>query len=175
MQWEKTEYPQKNLLDHRRETTNLTDVWRVGPVWESITGNFGERRVADCSHLCANNASDFHPQTLLNTTKLWKWKKLHFKVIPFILLSKKQSIYKLPLCLVSVICHLSMVFFAINSKNFAKILPVFKIDLFLFSPVFLRSLRNSFISGYRDSSQSSIFLIITSTVLDFITLLLWLS
>ena len=49
------------------------------------------------------------------------------------------------------------------------------IGLFLLSPVSLRFLRNSITSGYRNSLQSSISLIITSTVLDLITLLLWLS
>ena len=56
-----------------------------------------------------------------------------------------------------------------------KLGPSQTIDLFLFSPVSLRYLRISFTSGYRNSSQSSISLIITSTVLDLITLLLWLS
>ena len=47
------------------------------------------------------------------------------------------------------------------------------IGLFLFSLVSLGFLRNSFTSGYRNSLQSSISLIITSTVLDLITLLPW--
>ena len=46
---------------------------------------------------------------------------------------------------------------------------------FLFSPVFVKSLRNFFISGYRDFSQSLISLIITSMPVDQTILLLWLS
>ena len=45
----------------------------------------------------------------------------------------------------------------------------------VFSPVFLRSLRNFFTSGYQDFSQSLISLIIISMALDHITLQLWLS
>ena len=85
----------------------------------------------------------------------------------------------------SHICNLSFErgFFP-DKLKIAKILPVFKSDdpslfeiigLFLFSPVSLRFLRNSFTSGYRNSLQNSISLIITSTVLDLITILLWLS
>ena len=73
--------------------------------------------------------------------------------------------------------------FLINSKlqRFFLLLKVMTllcsqtIGLFLFSLVSLGFLRNSFTLIYRNSSQSSISLIITSTVLDLITLLLWLS
>ena len=85
----------------------------------------------------------------------------------------------------SHICNLSFERAVFPDKlKISKILPVFKSDdpsLFsnyrpiLFSPVFLRSSRNFFTSGYQDFSQSLISLIIISMALDHITLLLWLS
>ena len=97
--------------------------------------------------------------------------------------SKKQLIYLLFLYLIFAIYHLSVVSFLINSKlqRFSQFLKVMTllcsqtIGLFLFSPVFLRSSRNFFTSGYQDFSQSLISLIIISMALDHITLLLWLS
>ena len=87
------------------------------------------------------------------------------------------------ICNISEICHLSMMFFPINSKLqrfflFLKAMTLLcsqTITLVLFSPVSLRSSRNFYTSGYQDFSQSSISLIITSTALNLITLLLWLS
>ena len=97
--------------------------------------------------------------------------------------SKKQLIYLLFLYLIFAIYHLSVVSFLINSKlqRFSQFLKVTTllcsqtIGLCLFSPVFLRSSRNFFTSGYQDFSQSLISLIIISMALDHITLLLWLS
>ena len=83
------------------------------------------------------------------------------------------------------ICNLSFERGVFPDKlKIAKILPVFRvmsllcsqtIGLFLFSPVFLRSSRNFFTSGYQDFSQSLISLIIISMALDHINLLPWLS
>ena len=63
----------------------------------------------------------------------------------------------------SYICNLSFEHGVFPDKlKFAKILPVFKsvtllcsqtVGLFLVSPVFLRSLRNFFTSGYQDFSK----------------------
>ena len=97
--------------------------------------------------------------------------------------SKKQLIYLLLLYLIFAIYHFSVVSFLINSKlqRFSQFLKVMTllcsqtIGLFLFSPVFLRSSRNFFTSGYQDFSQSLISLIIISMALDHITLLLRLS
>ena len=85
----------------------------------------------------------------------------------------------------SHICNLSFERSVFPDKlKIAKILPVFRVmtllcsqtvGLFLFSPVFLRSSRNFFTSGYQDFSQSLISLIIISMALDHITLQLWLS
>ena len=97
--------------------------------------------------------------------------------------SKKQLIYLLLLYLIFAIYHFSVVSFLINSKlqrffQFLKVMTLLcfqTIGLFLFSPVFLRSSRNFFTSGYQDFSQSLISLIIISMALDHITLLLRLS
>ena len=74
--------------------------------------------------------------------------------------SKKQLIYELLLSLISVISHLSMVSFLINSnlQRFFQFLSVTllcsqTVGLFQVSPVFLRSLRNFFTSGYQNFSK----------------------
>ena len=74
--------------------------------------------------------------------------------------SKKQLIYLLLLYLIFATYYLSMVSFLINSKlqRFSQFLKVMTllcsqtIALFLFFPIFLRSSRNYFTSGYQDFS-----------------------
>ena len=88
------------------------------------------------------------------------------------------------LCLISVICHLSMMSFLIKPKlqrffQFLKAMTLLcsqTIGQNLFSPVFLEIFEKLFFtSGYLDFSQSLISLIIIIMALDHVTLLLWLS